>query len=106
MPRRIRRISQARAASDCAWCRKPLAEEDEIYSLGAQAKPWVRLPDGGVIELSLDAAHQRVPAIVSAPGSEAKQAGNDLLFATCSAECVQALGQALRKQIDFAVTGD
>lgn len=101
MPRRALRISQEKAISRCAWCRKEIPPDDEIFSVGAKARPWVKLPKGGVMELSVDAAHQRVPAIVTAPDSPARQAGNDLLFALCSQACAQALKTALQKQIDF-----
>jgi hypothetical protein len=42
-----------------------------------------------------------VLAIVPTRDSPAKQEGNDLLFATCSQACGQALKEALQKQIDF-----
>lgn len=101
MSRRTRRISQEQATSHCAWCRQELAPEAEVYSVAAQAKPWVELPKAGVLELSLDATHQRVLAIIPAPGSPAKEAGNDLLFATCSQACAEGLKAAIERQFDF-----
>jgi hypothetical protein len=101
MPRRTRRISQEEATSQCAWCHQELAPDAEVYSVAAQAKPWVDLPRAGVLELSLDATHQRVLAIIPAPGSPARLAGNDLLFATCSQACAEALKAAIDKQFDF-----
>ena len=101
MARRRQQFRQEQATSQCAWCRKPIGPEDEVFGLGARAQPWVRLPEGGVMALALDAEHRRVPAIIPAPGSEAKQAGNDLLFAACSQACALALKEALQKQIDF-----
>jgi len=101
MPRRTRRISQEQATSECAWCRQALEPEAEVYSIAARVKPWVDLPQAGVLELSLDATHQRVLAIIPAPGSPAKQAGNDLLFATCSPACAEELKAAIEKQFDF-----
>jgi hypothetical protein len=100
--RRIRRISQEQATNSCAWCKKALLSEDELYSVAARVKAWVKLPKGPVLELSLDSAHQRVTAIVPAPDSPAKQSGNDLLFAVCSQECGQAVREALHRQIDFS----
>lgn len=102
MARRIRRISHEKATSTCAWCSKRIGTDEEVYGVGARAKPWVALPEGGVLELALDATHRRVAAIVPMRDSPAKQAGNDLLFATCSQECGQALKEALQKQIDFS----
>ncbi len=101
MSRRKRRISQEQATNQCAWCKTPIAPDDELFSVGAKARPWVKLPEGGVLELSVDATHKRVLAIVPARDSPAKQAGNDLLFATCSQACGDALKSALQKQIDF-----
>jgi hypothetical protein len=101
MSRRTRRISQEQATNQCAWCNKKIGPDDELFSVGAKAQPWVKLPEGGVLELSVDATHKRVLAIVAARDSPAKQAGNDLLFATCSQECGDALKSALQKQIDF-----
>jgi hypothetical protein len=101
MPRRTRRISREEAISHCAWCRKKMAPDEEIFSIGARAKPWVELPEGGVLELSLDATHRRVLAVVTVPDSPAHQSGNDLLFATCSQACAEALTVALQKQIDL-----
>ncbi|UCC88236.1 MAG: hypothetical protein JSV81_02725 [Anaerolineales bacterium] len=102
MSRRVRRISQEQATSSCAWCKRELVSDDELYSVAARVKPWVKLPTGPVLELSLDSTHPRVTAIVPAPDSPAKQAGNDLLFAVCSQECGQALREALHRQIDFS----
>jgi hypothetical protein len=102
MARRVRRISHEQATSTCAWCNKKLGGDDEVYGVGARAKPWVKLPEGGVLEISLDGTHRRVVAIVPMRESMAKQAGNDLLFATCSRECGQALKEAVQKQIDFS----
>jgi hypothetical protein len=103
MARRRQQYRQEQATSQCAWCRKPIGPEDEVFGVGARARPWVRLPESGVLALALDAEHRRVLAIVPTPDSTAKQAGNDLLFATCSQACGQALKEALQKQIDFGV---
>ncbi len=102
MARKKRRISHEQATSRCAWCNKRLSPDDEVYGVGAKAKPWVKLPEGGVLELSVDPTHRRVLAIVPARDSPAKQAGNDLVFATCSQACGQALKEAMQKQIDFS----
>ncbi len=101
MARRKRRISQEQATSRCAWCSKQIDPDEEVFGLGAKARPWVELPEGSVLELSMDATHRRVLAIVPADDPPAKQAGNDLLFATCSQECGESLRDAIRKQIDF-----
>jgi hypothetical protein len=103
MARRNQQLRQAQATGQCAWCRKPIGPEDEVFSVGARARPWVRLPEGGVLALALDAEHRRVLAIVPTRDSDAKRAGNDLLFATCSQACAEALREALQKQIDFKV---
>src|SRR5574341_1664265 len=103
MVRRRQQFRQEQATSRCAWCSKPLAPDDEVFAVGARAKPWVKLPDAGALEVSLGLGHRRVFAVVPAGDSPAKQAGNDLLFATCSQVCGQALREALQKQIDFGI---
>jgi hypothetical protein len=103
MARRIRRVNHEWVASHCAWCEQRIEADSEVYSVGAKARSWVRLPQGKVIELSVDRTHKHVLAIVPTRDSPARQAGNDLLFATCSQACGEALKEGLQKQMDFEV---
>ena len=103
MARRIRGLNHEWVASHCAWCDERIEADAEVYSVGAKAKSWVRLPYGKVMELSVDPTHKHVLAIVPTRDSPARQAGNDLLFVTCSQVCGKALKEALEKQIDFEV---
>jgi hypothetical protein len=89
--------------STCAWCGKRVSEDVEIFALGARARAGVDLRDveGTVISLSLGSHGKTVHAIVPTNDSEAKQAGNDLMFVACSRRCAESLKEALQSDLNL-----
>ncbi len=87
----------------CAWCGERIPEGHEVFAVGGKAREGVALKDreGKSITLSLALTDRRVQAIVVTSDSEAKKAGNDLMFVVCSPECGQSLKEAVQQGIDF-----
>lgn len=86
-------------ANICAWCSKPIPENEEVYGLGVKIKGGVDLKsnEGRIIPWFLPSINRSLPATVTAANSPAKKAGNDLMFMTCSKKCALALRAALQK---------
>ena len=99
--RRKQRRSPEEVMSTCAWCRRRIEQDSEIFSLGAKTKPGVELEEGSVIELNLMGASRGVSAVVPMDDSEAKREGNDMLFVICSEGCGAALKEELQAEIDI-----
>ena len=88
------------AIDTCAWCNKRIAKNSEVFSLGAKARKGTDLKRyrGSSIRLQLRHVDKIVPAMVPTPGSEARKAGNDVLFMLCSEQCAKQLKKALLKE--------
>ncbi len=89
-------------ASVCAWCGETIAEDVEVYGMGARVKPGIDLTDkqGTAVTLSLRLKDKTVPAIVVTNDSEAKRHGYDVALVGCSRECVASLKRALQEEVD------
>lgn len=87
----------------CTWCNKEIAEDSEVFSLGARGTPGLTdaLKEDTAIRLTLILASRKVTAIIPSIDSQAKMEGNDILFTICSRSCGMALKEALdnEKQI-------
>ncbi len=88
------------ALHTCAWCNKRIAPNSEVFSLGAKARKGSDLKRyrGSSIRLPLKHVDKVVPAMLAAPGSQAKKAGNDILFMLCGEQCAKQLRKALLKE--------
>ena len=84
----------------CAWCNKRIAQDTEVFSLGAKARKGISLRRyrGSIIRLQLRHEDKVLAAIIPTPDSPAKKAGNDLLFVLCSEHCAKELRRALVKE--------
>lgn len=89
--------------STCAWCRKSISADEEVFSLGAHVQEGYDLQafEGRAIELFLPISGKRVYALVPVQDSTARQAGNDMLFMICSESCGKSLRVALEQELDF-----
>lgn len=87
----------------CAWCRKPLGDQEPVIGLGAKARRRADLRPyrGQLIELPLGTADKVILAFVPPPESQAAREGNDLCFMMCSNDCAVALRSRLREEIDL-----
>lgn len=92
----------------CAWCKKHLPDDAEVFALGAKIKAdYFKLADkqaGQTVQFHLLATNRDIPAIISNADSEAKREGKDLLFPACSMSCGKALEAALHEDKDIVET--
>ena len=86
--------------SRCAWCGMGIDEEAEVYGLGAKFCRDVDLSEyeSQVIELKILTEDRVVPMMITTKGSDAKKAGHDAMFMTCSNECANEMRDALLKE--------
>jgi hypothetical protein len=86
--------------SKCAWCGIEIDEDAEVYGFGATFKQDVDLSEyeSQVIELKILTDNRIVPMIISAKASDAKKAGYDAMFMTCSNECANEMRESLLKE--------
>jgi DNA-directed RNA polymerase subunit RPC12/RpoP len=84
----------------CAWCNKEIEKDAEVFGLGARTRKGLRLPgpEGSPIQIPLRHIDRLVPAIIPERKSEAKKAGNEVLFMICSKKCGELLKKALLKE--------
>ena len=94
-------IPDEEALSQCAWCRKYISAEEEVFSAGVKCKPGVDLSEyeGHCIDIRLVSDERPIYMLVTLKGSEAKQDGHDGMFLYCSKECGNALKNVLDKEI-------
>lgn len=96
---------EAPAPVGCAWCDHEMPSKAEVFAVGAKLKEGIEVvtgetsPDVALFDIII--AGKPVMAIVSAPGSEARMQGNDLLFMVCSKECARKLRDALQSERDM-----
>lgn len=93
---------QDRLMRSCAWCTMIIPEESETFGFGAHASQDLELKDkqGQFVSVTLQLANKTTAAFVSPEGSDAKVAGFDLFFITCSQECAQQLKEAFELESD------
>lgn len=100
-PRIIEWIARNYAQSvqgTCAWCGSQIPESGEVYAVGATLKGGIQFQSGSGTTgffMPIAIGGRMVPAIVTAPGSDARQQGNDLMFVTCSDACARELRDSL-----------
>ncbi|MCG2716859.1 MAG: SEC-C domain-containing protein [Candidatus Marinimicrobia bacterium] len=82
----------------CAFCGKVILDDHEVFSLNAKLRPGVDLREfaGKIIKLP-SLSMEILPAVVPGLDSDAKKAGNDLLFCLCSRDC----GEDLRTTLEL-----
>ena len=88
------------ALSRCAWCGTGIDEKAEVYGLGATFCRDVDLSEyeSQVIELKILTENRIVPMIIAAKASDAKKAGHDAMFMTCSNECANEMRETLQQE--------
>jgi hypothetical protein len=90
-----------RLQSECGWCGESIGEDEPVFGIGGRALPGIDLSlvQGKVIEISLGGVARQVLAAVAAFDSDAKRAGNDLMFMVCSKTCGQRLQAAVAVEL-------
>jgi len=94
-------IPDKEALSQCAACQGNINEMTEVFGLGAKLRPDVDLSEfeSHCIEIDLVSEEKPVYVMITAQGSEAKNAGNDCMFLVCSESCGKKLKAVLQKEI-------
>jgi hypothetical protein len=84
----------------CAWCKKTIPEDSELFGVGAKLKPGIDFEEsaGKTITLYLVLSGKEIPAFVTTRNSRAKKDGHDIMFMVCSAECGEFLAMAFQKE--------
>jgi|GEM_PF-416088 hypothetical protein len=88
----------------CAWCGADISDEEEVFAVGAKIKEGIdfvgeRVASSGFLPVIV--AGKVVPAVVTAPDSQAKLEGNDIMFMVCGEQCADALKKALEEEKDL-----
>jgi len=96
-------IDPHKIISICAWCGRKISKDSEIFSLGVKVRSGIDLQyqGGHVVRIFLAKNEKIVNAVAPTDNSQAKEAGNDLVFAICSQQCVGALKQALQEELNI-----
>jgi hypothetical protein len=91
------------ALEKCAWCRKKISDDMEVFGMGVGLKPGVDLADyeGHCIQLHLVSNEKPFFMLVTTQESEAKKEGNDGVFLLCCEACGSQLKTTLEKEISI-----
>jgi hypothetical protein len=97
------KLAADRFTKVCAWCGGDIPEGDDVFGTGAKIREGIDFvqsasPNGFFMEVTIGG--RRVPAVVTGKDSDARKAGNDLMFMTCSVECAEELRVALEHERD------
>ena len=84
----------------CSWCGSVVPEDTEVFGMGATAADEAFIEDmkGEFIPLELTMMPKTVRAFVVPDHAEAKAAGQDFMFMTCSQSCADSLKKALERE--------
>ena len=95
-------LSQNQVMARCAWCHQFISEDQECFGAGARVRPAAKAllagKDGKLLPMQLSTGHEII-VVVPAAASEARGAGHDIFFQTCSEECCKLLTAALRAEL-------
>lgn len=86
----------------CTWCLNSVPEGDDRFAFGVKVSEAIDLIDkqGEFVSLELQLINKTIVALVPMRDSEAKERGYDLIFLTCSQECVDDLKDAIELERD------
>ncbi|MBS3812100.1 MAG: hypothetical protein KGY44_09725 [Halanaerobiales bacterium] len=88
--------------TECCWCGNDTTDS-EVFTIPVKFKKDTEHPEvklNGYIT-NLEVGGKKVWAIVTGLNSEAKQAGNDLIFMFCSKDCAYEFKDTLEEDMKF-----
>jgi hypothetical protein len=92
----------------CAWCKKKIAADAEIFTLSAEIRPEyierAQEHEGQIVGLYVHALGRDVPVVIPAADSQAKRDGKEMFFPACSLSCGKALEATLHDEKGIAKT--
>ena len=98
----LAKLNQKQLMTRCAWCHKVISQKNERFGGGTRvspaAKPLLTAHEGKLIPMPLTTGREII-AIVPTADSEARAAGHDIYFQTCSEECCTAVSNAIRAEL-------
>ena len=95
-------LSHNELLARCAWCHKRIPEDHECFGAGARMRPEAKRllsgHEGNLLPIALSSGREVIVAIPTAE-SDARAAGHDVYFQTCSELCCRELSDALKKEL-------
>jgi len=93
-------IPDKEALGKCAWCRKRIRDDREVFAFGAKIRDEADLSEyeGKTVRLMLLSEDRGVPMMVATEGSDAKNDGSDVMFLVCSEKCGKEMKAALERE--------
>jgi hypothetical protein len=99
---KLAELSQEELLARCAWCHQRIPQGHECFGAGLRVRPERRaeivVHEGRAVPLQLVTGREII-VMVTAPDSQARAAGDDLYFQTCSAKCSKEADDATRDEI-------
>ena len=98
----LAKLSHNELMARCAWCHQHMHEDQECFGAGARVRPVAKTQlagkEGTLLPMQLSTGREII-VVVPAAASEARVAGHDIYFQTCSEECCKQLAAALRAEL-------
>ena len=86
----------------CAWCKKEIREDVEVFGISAKARSQEEIADreGSFMQFQLELRDTQVHGFAVTSDSEAKAQGWDFVFGACSIDCARSLRGAMKLETD------
>jgi hypothetical protein len=87
----------------CGWCGRNIPPDTEVFGGGGKARPGIDVTAlaGRVMPIHLVGADKTVFIAVTGLDSDARRAGQDFMYLTCSEACARSLKTALESDIEL-----
>jgi hypothetical protein len=87
----------------CGWCGRSIPPDANVIVGGGKARPGIDLTAqaGYVMPIHLVGADKTVLVAITGLDSEARRAGQDFVYMTCSEACARSLKAALESDIEM-----
>ena len=99
---KLTQLTQDELLLTCSWCHRRLREDQESFGAGARVGPEgkgiLANNEGKLLTMKLGTGREIIVMVPTA-ASEARAAGHDVYFQTCSEECCRDLTDALRAEL-------
>jgi hypothetical protein len=90
-----------RFQTTCGWCGRKIPPDVEVFGGGIKARPGIDVSAhaGHVLPMRLDTSDKIVLVAVTALDSDARRAGYDFMYMTCTEACAQSMKGAFEREI-------
>jgi hypothetical protein len=92
-----------RFQSTCGWCGRRIPPDTEVFGGHGKARPDVDITAhaGRVLPVHLVSCGKTVLIAVTGLDSEARRAGDDFMYMTCSEDCARNMKAAFDRDIEM-----